>query len=319
MHPLCGNITAEGDKYECDNCKQSRVKTQAQNVTSAISEDDDTTITIEPTKLMSKLSAPCISTEIDIGISADNSSVVSTITDTINYTNIEKDYFVTCAQHVNKEMKDRDGDIWKELRRGVQKAIDDDLKLMMILRSQEVGLKIKTENCEQNVTCWADIGKAWRNDDSIDTAKKLYEVVHATFDDKSCYEIYMEANIMKKLKLKYKDEKYKKKGCIARMIITRKSELNKLINKRSDSTHQKKISSKRVEINGDRNSKGTFTVKGPNKMTECYKRDGSICDSQKNVKIQEFDSLFYMEKIRKLENERNLVWNQIIMLNLAIS
>ena len=115
MHPLCGNITAEGDKYECDNCKQSRVKTQAQNVTSAISEDDDTTITIEPTKLMSKLSAPCISTEIDIGISADNSSVVSTITDTINYTNIEKDYFVTCAQHVNKEMKDRDGDIWKEL------------------------------------------------------------------------------------------------------------------------------------------------------------------------------------------------------------
>ena len=70
------------------------------------------------------------------------------------------------------------------------------------------------------------------------------------------------------------------------MIITRKSELNKLINKRSDSTHQKKISSKRVEINGDLYSKGTFTVKGPNKMTECYKRDGSICDSQKVSKYK---------------------------------
>ena len=108
-------------------------KKQAENVTSAISEDDDTTITIEPTKLMSKLSAPCISTEIDIGISADNSSVVSTITDTTDYTHIEKNYFVTCVQHVNKETKERDGDIWKELQRGVQKSTYEDLKLMMIL------------------------------------------------------------------------------------------------------------------------------------------------------------------------------------------
>ena len=178
---------------------------------------------------------------------------------------------------------------------------------MMILRSQEVGLKVKIEDDERNVTCWNDIGKAWRNDDSIDTAKKLYEVVHATFDDKSCYEIYMEANVMKKLKLKYNDEEYKKKGCIARMIITRKSELNKLINKRSDSTHQKKILSKRVIKNGDRNSKGTFTVKAPDKSTECYNRDGSFCVSEKSVEIAQFDSLFYMEKIRNLENERNLV------------
>ena len=204
-------------------------------------------------------------------------------------------------------MKDRDGGIWKELRKGVQNAIDEDLKLMMILRSQEVGLKVKIEDDERNVTCWNDIGKAWRNDDSIDTAKKLYEVVHATFDDKSCYEIYMEANVMKKLKLKYNDEEYKKKGCIARMIITRKSELNKLINKRSDSTHQKKISSKRVIKNSNQNSKGTFTVKAPDKSTECYNRDGSFCDSEKSVEIAQFDSLFYMEKIRNLENERNLV------------
>ena len=315
MHPLCGNITDQGDKYVCDNCKQSRIQHEAENVTSAISADDET---ILPTKLISKLSAPIMSTEIAIGRSADTSSVVSTITDTTDYTHIEKDYFVTCAQHVNKAMKERDGDIWKELRKGVQNSIDEDLKLMMILRSQEVGLKIKIENDEETVTCWTDIGKAWRNDDSIDTAKKLYEVVHATFDDKSCYEIYMEANIMKKIKLKYKDAEYKKKGCIARMIITRKSELNKLINKRSDSTHQKKISSKRVELNGDRNSKGTFTVKGPNKNTECYKRDGSISNSKKSVEIQEFDSLFYMEKIRKLENERNLVWIRIVILTLVI-
>ena len=86
---------------------------------------------------------------------------------------------------------------------------------------------------------WNEIGKAWRNSDYIDTAKKLYEVVHETFDDNSLYEIYMEAKIIDQLELKYKeDDKYEKNGCIARMIITRKSELNKLINKRSESTHQ---------------------------------------------------------------------------------
>ena len=81
-------------------------------VASAISADDDT---IEHQKVMSKLSAPCISTEIAIGKSGDTSSIVSTITDTIDFTHIEKDYFVTCAQHMNTKMKDRDGNIWKEL------------------------------------------------------------------------------------------------------------------------------------------------------------------------------------------------------------
>ena len=101
---------------------------------------------------------------------------------------------------------------------------------------------------------------------------------------------------MNKLKLKYKDEEYKTKGCIARMIITKKSELNKLINKRSDSTHQKNISSKRVTNNGCQNSKGTFTVIAPGNSTECYKRGESICNGEKSVEIAQFDSLFYMKK-----------------------
>ena len=71
--------------------------------------------------------------------------------------------------------------------------------------------------------------------------------MHATFDDNSLYEIYMEGKIMKQLELQYsKYDKYDKKGCIARMITTRKSELNKLINKRAETTHQKRISSKRT-------------------------------------------------------------------------
>ena len=304
VHPLCGFLTEEGDKYNCHNCHKPTNSDNDNDVPTTVSMGENSC------DLGIKQSKPsvCLNTsEITAGSLDDTESVLSTITDTARYTTIEKDYFITSNQHQNKQMKDRDGDIWTELRKGVQKAIDEDIKSMMILRSQEVGLTVKTEGGPENVACWNDIGKAWRNDDSIDTAKKLYEVVHATFDDESNYEIYMEANVMNKLKIKYKDDEYKKKGCIARMIITRKSELNKLINKRSDATHQKKISSKRVKNNGDRKSKGTFTVIAPDKSTECYKRDGSTCDSEKSVEITQFNSLFYMEKIRKLEQERNTV------------
>ena len=250
----------------------------------------------------------CINVEI---VATEESSSLSTITenrDKSHFTSITKDYFVTSDQHINTVAKNRDGDIWVELKKAVVKTIDQDLKAMMILRSQEVGLTVKTDDDEKTVTCWNDIGKAWRNSDSIDTAKKLYEVVHATFDDNSSYEIYMESKIMEQLQLKYKeDDKYEKKGCIARMITTRKSELNKLINKRSESTHQKKISSKRTESKkGDRYSKGTFTIKEPNSTTNCYNRDGSLCGSERN-EVAQFNSHFYMEKIRQLENEKKKV------------
>ena len=255
---MCGYITAEGDKYECDSCHEKNTSSVKDIVPSTVSTEEMSSK--HKSKKLSVTSSPTIITAID------TASIVSTITETAGYTHIEKDYFISYDQNINTEIKKRDGDIWIELRKAVQKEIDSDIKSMMILRSQEVGLKVKKEGGQDNVTCWNDIGLAWRNDDSIDTAKKLYKVVHSTFDDKSGYEIYMETNIMNKLKLKYKDEEYKKKGCIARMIITRKSELNKLINKRSETTHQKKISRKRV-TKCDQNTKGSFTLKLPDNTT----------------------------------------------------
>ena len=177
----------------------------------------------------------------------------------------------------------------------------------MILRSQEIGLKIKKDNAEKEVKSWSDIGEAWKNDDSLDTAKKLYKIVHATFDDYSGFEVYMENRIMDRLELKYQDDSPRIKGCIARMIMTRKSELNKLINKRTECTHQKKISSKRLDKNsGGRKSKGTFTIKGPQKA-ETYNRDGSICGTTGSGEVNRFDSYYYMETIRKLQQEKTKV------------
>ena len=302
VHPLCGVETGDSH-YTCPSCYNKNCS-ETNNVSQG-----DTTIEAGCNTTTSEIS--CVNTEIKIA-HQESTSVVSTITETKdkdNFTTISKDYFVMENQLVNMEAKKRDGDIWLELRKAAIKAIDQDLKSMMILRSQEVGLKVVTPEGEKIVSCWSDIGKAWRNSDSIDTAKKLYEVVHATFDDNSSYEIYMEAKIMERLELKYReDDKYDKKGCIARMIMTRKSELNKLINKRSETTHQKKISSKRSHADKtNRYSRGTFTIKDANNNASIYHRDGSICGSEKKEEVARFNSHFYMDKIRKLEKEKQNV------------
>ena len=138
-------------------------------------------------------------TDIVISPPEIDGTVVFAITDKkdrSNYTRITKDYFITSDQNQNVECKKRDGDIWTTLRKAVSKEIDADLKAIMTLRLQEIGLKIKVEEGEKDVKCWSDIGEAWKNDNSLDTAKKLYEIVHATFDDNSGFKIYMESQIM---------------------------------------------------------------------------------------------------------------------------
>ena len=78
----------------------------------------------------------CINTEI---IGTKESSSLSTITenrDKSHFTTITKDYFVTRDQHINTVAKNRNGDIWVELRKAVVKTIDQDLKVMMILCSR---------------------------------------------------------------------------------------------------------------------------------------------------------------------------------------
>ena len=309
VHPLCGFLTGDS-QYTCPSCHKKTEQMTILPVSRKVSASEST-CEAGCTKNMND-NEICVDTEIGMTYQ-ESSSTMSTITenrDKSKYTSITKDYFVTGDQHINMIAKDRDGDIWVELRRAVSERIDQDLKAMMILRSQEVGLKIVTDDDEKTVSSWNDIGKAWRNSDSIDTAKKIYEIVHATFDDNSSYEIYMEGQIMEQLELKYsEDDKYDKKGCIARMITTRKSELNKLINKRAETTHQKKISSKRTHSEkGNRNSKGTFTIKEPNSKANCYNRDGSLCGSEKKVESVRFNSHFYMQKIRNLENEKKKVF-----------
>ena len=124
----------------------------------------------------------------------------------------------------------------------------------------------------------------------------MNEVINAIFDDQSGYEIYIEAKIIKRLQLKYTSQDCNKKECIARMIAIKKFKLNKLINKRAKTTHQKKISSKRnPALNSNRKITGTFTIRGPN-CEDCFDRDGFLFSSESKTEIVQFNNYFYMGK-----------------------
>ena len=166
VHPLCGNVSFEGDSYRCGPCHEKTTLTSMNPVT----------------------------TEIESKSRDPHYYIIYTVTestDTSSFKSIQKDFFITSEQHHNVVTNDRDGTMRRMLRSAVCSEIDKDLKAMMILRSQEGGLKVKTDDTEKIFSCWSDIGIACRNDDSVDTSKNVSEIVLATFEDHSGYEFYM--------------------------------------------------------------------------------------------------------------------------------
>ena len=113
---------------------------------------------------------------------------------------------------------------------------------MMVIQSQNIGLKVKDRKSEEtrSVQTYADIGYAWSCDNSPECAAKMNTVVNNTLTENSGFEYSLYTKIMKKFKLKYTDD-VSIKGLIARMIVTRKYELEKVINKRVERTHQNEI------------------------------------------------------------------------------
>ena len=160
VHPLCGILNEEGDSYRCPSCADSDSDKKISTATRVTEGDSDTDIVNNRNNEKENENKDIIFDPVE------NPSVVSTITeskDRSDFTAIEKEYFIKSDQHHNTAMKNRDGDIWITLRKAVLKEIDADLKAMMILRSQEVGLKVKRDDGDKEVS--------WQNNDYIDTAK----------------------------------------------------------------------------------------------------------------------------------------------------
>jgi len=155
---------------------------------------------------------------------------------------ISKDYFITKGQKKNIEVQKKDGEIWHDRKRKVNLKINNNLKLKMILKLQERGLKFKDSKKEglSNVQKFGDIGLAWKCDASHDQGVKVNAGMHDTFDNEQGYKYYLESSNMKRLMLKYENNITSNiKGCIARMIVNRICTLTKLINKRAEKLHKK--------------------------------------------------------------------------------
>ena len=192
------------------------------------------------------------------------------------------------------------GDAYKQLKENLISEINNSLKSMMIMQSQKIGLevvddKMQTSRLSQS---YSDIGLAWKLDASTETAAKIDNIINNTFTQKSGYEFYLEKKLMKKFKLKYAEDSHVK-GSIARMIVTRKCELSKVINKRVEQTRQKIIL--KVRYNKEKENAKKIGAKKVNSFQindSWYNADGSVYDANKDSFDEKELDNFYVEKIK---------------------
>ena len=125
--------------------------------------------------------------------------------------------------------------------------IDKYLHGKMLLYAQRVGLTIDDNDTNRLVSSFSDIGKAFEYDDSVECAVKINKILTESFDEEGIFSIYCENKVMQKLRLKYIETENNDKdmGSIARMVVKRKCDLAKVINKRAQNTHQQKVLIKR--------------------------------------------------------------------------
>ena len=293
LHVLCGIYDDKRDKFIC-GCAA-----KLNNISFK------TTVPCTPTcQEISEDATPNGST-IEIHQDEHN-ALVSTITQSTAEEDsriIPRDYFIQANQKINKASLESDGETYKNLRRDIVKQINDKLKSMMLMKAQEIGLEVLDKsNDRRRVQSYRDIGLAWKQDDSSEIAAKINTIVNTTFANNSGYEYYIEGQIMKNFNLKYDDDATTK-GSIARMIVLRKCELAKVVNKRSENTHQKKILKTRSSEATKNQSRRKMNQNCFRINQNWYNNDGSAYDKNKPRVPKNDNTIFYVEKIRKLENE----------------
>ena len=244
--------------------------------------------------------------------------LISTITQSVDGKTrfIPKDYFLKFDQRVNMEYKTKDKKKWLNMRNEIEKEINQDIILRMVRRAQQVGLYFLDENTGEKklVTSIKEIGTAYSNDDSEECATKVYACLNQDFPIRSGYERSIESVIMNRLNIQYTDPDNTAKGSIARMVVKRKCNIAKVINKRC--THQRKILIKRtkeeVQALPVKDAEQAFSVGNNGWFTnegKKYEPTGTIKSKRTN---------FYINRIAKLESELKHK-NDIINLNNGIS
>ena len=192
---------------------------------------------------------------------------------------ISREYFLLKSQRVNVHQQAIDPD-WTSLKKRVSDIIDGELKKRITLEAQRLGLTCYYRGGNQLIQNFSEVGKAWKHDDSLKCARRVNGAINGQFAEDKGYEYRIEKVVMQDLGLVYGADD-KGKGCIAMMVVRRKSELAKTTMKRSVTTHESKISTKRskadVEAEGKRKPKikESFMICS-NDESQWYDKDGAI-------------------------------------------
>lgn len=192
---------------------------------------------------------------------------------------ISREYFLLKSQRVNVHQQAIDPD-WTSLKKRVSDIIDGELKKRITLEAQRLGLTCYYRGGNQLIQNFSEVGKAWKHDDSLKCARRVNGAINGQFAEDKGYEYRIEKEVMKDLGLVYEADD-KGKGCIAMMVVRRKSELAKTTMKRSVTTHESRISTKRskadVEAEGKRKPKikESFMICS-NDESQWYDKDGAI-------------------------------------------
>ena len=155
--------------------------------------------------------------------------------------------------------------------------IESSLEIKITMKAQQVKLTISVGGEERLVQTFNEIGLKWKDDSSVEMETQINSIINGHFEEWHGYEYYMENEIMDQFKLKYCSNDDTTKGSIARMVVKKRVNLSKAINRRSETTHSqtivKKRSVKETKIYGKRRRK---ILKGFKTGDRWYDGAGSI-------------------------------------------
>ena len=95
----------------------------------------------------------------------------------------------------------------------------------MITHAQKERLCITNQYVRRIITCYNDIGKSFKFDDSQENISRTASITSGQLSNNNGYQVSIERDVMRDLNLCYLDVEQKITGCIARIVTQRKVEM----------------------------------------------------------------------------------------------
>jgi hypothetical protein len=115
----------------------------------------------------------------------------------------------------------------------------------------------------------------WKDNGTVEAAGKLWYACYGAFDDEPGWDVQLERTYMEMCDYTYRETADRKKGCFARTIGQRKTDILKMINRASGKTHRGLIRMKRLAEEIDEKNKFKKRKKGTT-LGGFVKLDGQV-------------------------------------------